>query len=113
MGGGTEFKADIYLNKQLYYTMSELEEAIQEREEDIQRAKEMLLMMAVARPNDLATEDQEPLYAIRNMVNDWVETIEESVRDMLNLQSYKQAIEEGKAKLSKRETIEDYNNDLC
>ena len=113
MGWGTDFKADIYLNKQLYYTMSELEEAIQEREEDIQRAREMLLMMAVARPNDLATEDQEPLYAIRNMVNDHLEMIEDSIRDLLNLKAYKQAIEEGKAKLSKRETIDDYNNDLC
>lgn len=113
MGWGTSFNAEIYLNKQLYYSMGEIEDAIQDRQEDIQRAREVLLMTAMAHPNDLTTEGQDTLYAIRNIINEQLETIEESVRDLLNLKAYQEAIEEGKASLSKRETINDYNNDLC
>ena len=98
MSYGTDFKAKVFLNREIYHNKQEIEQVIKEREKAIQTNRELLLMMSVANPKDLVTDDEDVLYATRNRVNDIIDDIlDEQYRLTLD-QLYLEAIEDGTAK---------------
>lgn len=98
MGWGTDFKASVFLNREVYSSKHQLEDAIAERESNIQNNREILLMIAMANPKDLVAEDEDVVYANRNRVNDIVEDILEEQYKITLERLYLDAIEDGTAK---------------
>lgn len=97
MSYGTDFKADVYLNRQIFKNRNEVDEAIKEKEEQVQTDRELLLMIAMANPKDLAEEGEDVLYATRNRVNDLIDDIISEQRELILLYLYLEAIDEGTA----------------
>lgn len=57
MGWGTEFKCDVYFNKQTFNSEFELKDKIKELEEQSKNCREQILMFCAASPKDLTSED--------------------------------------------------------
>jgi len=57
MGWGTDFTADLYLNRQIYNSMGQLDDAILEAEETINKIKQRLFMFASANPKDIISSE--------------------------------------------------------
>ena len=98
MGWGTNFLANICLNRQIFRHIGEIQSAIEEAEEGIQTNRELLLMLSMANPKDIITEDEDALYATRNRVNDLIDDILEQTDKLSLLRLYLSAIEDGTAK---------------
>lgn len=104
MGFGTDFKTNVYLNRQIFRNKQEVEEAIKEKEKQIQSNTELLLMIAMANPKDLVTEDEDVLYSARNRVTDHINEIISTQRELTLLYLYIDAIEDGTAKFDNYES---------
>lgn len=98
MGWGTDFTAKVFLNKETFCNKQEVEDSIDEREANIQNNREIILMIAMANPKDLVTDEEDVLYATRNRVNDIVEDILEEQYKLTLERLYLDAIEDGTAK---------------
>ena len=98
MGWGTEFLVNAYLNRQIFKNRNEVDEAVKEKEEQVQTDRELLLMIAMANPKDLAEEGEDVLYVTRNRVNDLIDDIVSEQRELTLLYLYLEAIDEGTAK---------------
>ena len=103
MGWGTDFTAKVFLNKETFCNKQEVEDSIDEREANIQNNREIILMIAMANPKDLVTDEEDVLYATRNRVNDIVEDILEEQYKITLERLYLDAIEDGTAKFSDNE----------
>lgn len=57
MGWGTDFKADLYLNRQIYDSMGQLDDAISDAEERIEKIKQRLFMFASASPKEITSPE--------------------------------------------------------
>lgn len=104
MGWGTDFKTNVYLNRQIFKNKQEVEDAIKEKEEQIQTDTELLLMIAMANPKDLVEEDEDVLYSTRNRATDHLNNIVLTQRELTLLCLYIDAIEDGTAKFTDDET---------
>lgn len=103
MSWGTDFKTNVFLSRQIFRTKVEVEEAIKEKEGQIRTDTELLMMIAMANPKDLATEDEDVLYSMRNRVSDHINDIISTQRELTLLYLYLDAIEDGTAKLTENE----------
>jgi len=103
MGWGTEFSVNAYLSRQIFKNKEEVEDAIKEKEGQVQTDRELLLMMTMANPKDLVEEGEDVLYVTRNRVNDTIDDIISEQRELTLLYLYLEAIDEGTAKIGDNE----------
>ena len=100
MGWGTSFKAEIYLNRQIFNSKFELDEKIREVEGYIESAKRELTAYAVATPRDIIAEKDEsgyiqnPIDEILRKVHETFEWMEDNYKDLNKLYQYQQYLEE-------------------
>lgn len=72
-----KFIADIFLNKQTFRNIWEIEDSIKDKEESLQYYKEKLLMLAIANPKDLLKDDESVIWEIHTSFNDmWTEVLD-------------------------------------
>lgn len=86
MSWGTDFKADIYLSRQAFHNIYELEGKIKDNEKIIESVKQRLMMYASASPSELVPEDWE-----EDSVNFLAQRIEELLEELedLTIENYK------------------------
>jgi Na+/phosphate symporter len=100
MGYGTSFKAEIYLNRQIFSSKHELDEKIEEVEGYIESAKRELTAYAVATPRDIIAEKDEsgyiqnPIDEVLRKTRETFEWMEDNYRDLNRLYQYQQYLEE-------------------
>jgi len=91
MGWGTEFKAEIYLNRQKYNSILEIDDKIEEYEELIEMHKEELLISVALNPEKVREEnDASLIHSIRHHVNDILESLEEVYVELYKLELLKE-----------------------
>jgi hypothetical protein len=88
MGWGTDFTADIYLSKETYGSIYELEDKIKEDEKYLEDINAKILMYASSNPKDLVPEDwkDEPINFIHFEVKKLLDELYET--DMLLCRRY-------------------------
>lgn len=94
MGWGTTFKPGIYLSRFHFDSAYDIEDAIEELEEDIQRAKESLMMLAASRPSDISEEGYNPLDYVRIEFMDTWNLLREDMVKLTNLCHLKEFLED-------------------
>lgn len=100
MGYGTEFTADIYLNRQIFSNRYELDEKVKELEKFIELAKQELLALAVSTPKDVIAEKNEdgyvenPLDQIIRRTRETIEWMEDNYRDLHKLYQFQEYLDE-------------------
>lgn len=77
MGWGTDFKADIFLNRQTFANKFEVEEAIREKTNDIIQNEMLMLGYAMATPKDIFPNSDDVAFDVKIAVGDVLENLEE------------------------------------
>lgn len=88
MGWGTQFKADIFISKELYHTKYEVEDEISDKESWIAKCKAKLLALALATPRDITphnSDSDDPIWYVTKEVDYALESIEESEYKLFKL----------------------------
>ena len=100
MSWGIDFKADIFLSHISINSLAELEDLIQEKEQDVARCKEQLLMYASSSPKEITPEDWEgeSINFIQNQVNMIFVDYDETINLLRDLYYYKEYLEENEGK---------------
>jgi len=90
MGWGTDFKADVYLNKLTFINELEVQNKIDENISDIQDAKQRIKMFASATLSDIIPDDwkDEPIDWLNNSLNELFETISQLTEENVRLNQY-------------------------
>jgi len=100
MGWGTTFKAEIYLNRQIFQNRYELDEKIKEIEGFIESSKRELTALAVSTPKDVMAEKdsdgyvENPIDQILRRTAEIFEWMEENYRNLHQLYEYQQYLDE-------------------
>ena len=100
MSWGIDFKADIFLSRISIKNMAELEELIKDKESDIARCKEQLLMYASSNPKDIIPGEweEDSITFIQNQINYVLIDYEEAYSILKDLYYYKEYLEENEGK---------------
>ena len=98
MSWGTVFNADIFLIRRVFSNQEQLSDAVAEVKGGLQTNREIILMAAMSNPKDLVETDEDVLYATRNRINDIIDDIIDRQRELTLLETYQEAINDGKAK---------------
>lgn len=101
MGFGTDFTADMYLSRQVYHSIYEVEEKIEELKECNQDIKERMLMMLMGGVNSVNLNDCEgyPCDGVDVLHNKFCELLNlynENTGQIYDLTYYKKYLEENK-----------------
>ena len=96
MGWGTQFKADIYINKQVFKSTYELDDKIEELSSTLNMYKALLKQYASATPRDIVPKEWEgePIEWLNNKVDEIVDSFEELQYDLYRLRLFKDHLEE-------------------
>ena len=100
MGWGTTFKAEIYLNRQIFQNRYELDEKIKEIEGFIESSKRELTALAVSTPKDVMAEKdsdgyvENPIDQILRRTAEIFEWMEDNYRDLNRLYQFQQYLDE-------------------
>lgn len=100
MGYGTAFTTEIYLNRQIFQNLYELDERIKEVEGYIESAKKELLALAVSTPKDVIAEKDEsgypqnPIDEVLRKTSEIFEWLEDNYTELHKLYQYRQYLEE-------------------
>jgi len=102
MGWGTDFNTDIYLNKQTFLSVSDLDDHIKVKKESIQYAKEKLLILVCGfngsktccscGDNTNTTQVQnniETLHSLHYEFNEMFEYLQEDIIELYKLELYR------------------------
>lgn len=91
MGWGTDFRAEIFLNRINITNEYELDEKIDELNYSIEESKKELAMYAASNIKDIVPEEwkEEPVRFIRTMINDIVDEILGDQKLLTDLLHYK------------------------
>lgn len=89
MSWGTTFEAEVFLSRESYDSIYQVESAIEEVRDDIKKARERILMYAAGGCNGVSHNDSDgapinPIEALYNELNAWLE-----LYDDYNLRLYK------------------------
>jgi len=97
MGYGTSFKTEVYLNRQLFSHLLEVEDRVEDRRLQIEDAKRRLLMFASANVRDIVPDDwkEEPINWVNNHVVDLVADLIIDVRELVQLEAFVEYVKEG------------------
>lgn len=104
MAWGTDFKANVYLSRITFTSIYQVEDKIKELEDEINTAREILSMLAIASPNTIIEQDEDPIYSIKNRVEDQVNIIIEAQYTLVLVGLYYDELKEGRITLDK-ETV--------
>jgi hypothetical protein len=79
MGWGTDFTTDIFLSRENYRSIYDLEDKIKEDEKDLENIRSKILMFASSNPKDIIPEDwkEEPINFIHREVNNLLDELYE------------------------------------
>lgn len=91
MGWGLDFTADLYLSKQNYNeNVHQVQDAIDETLDTINKAKSTILMYTAATPKDVVGEEweSEPLGMINMYIQETFESLDEEYKKLFLLQAY-------------------------
>lgn len=102
MGWGIDFKANVYLSRQIYSNKEQVEDAITEKQKAIKHATEQLLILVAGNPKDLLQTEGELVFEIQSMVSDLIETICEEQRNITLLNLFVDEISEGNYKFEEQ-----------
>lgn len=102
MSWGINFKVDVYLSRMTFTSVYQVEEKIKELEDELNTAREILSMLAIATPNTIIEQDEDPIYSIKNRVSDQIDLIIDSQHDLTLLKLYYDEIKEGRIILNKQ-----------
>ena len=96
MGWGTDFTADIYLNRLTFSNVYELEDTIQNCKGEIEEHNRTLLMYASSNLKDIVPEEwkNEPMDFLRREVGKVLEELESEIRHLKDLEYYLQYLKE-------------------
>jgi len=100
MGYGTAFTTEIYLNRQLFNSRYELDEAVKELEGYIESSKRELTALAVGTPKDIMAEKdsdgyvENPIDQILRKTSEIFEFMEENYSNLNKLYQYQQYLDE-------------------
>lgn len=109
MGYGTTFNTEIYLNRQTFRGLYELDAKIKEYSTIIDDYKTQLYMFTVANPKDIVPKEweEEPIRWIKSSISELLNSIEEYQHDLYNLQLFKSHI------LKTGKDFEEFNPCVC
>lgn len=95
MAWGTEFHTDIFISRQSFQTVYELDERINEIEQDIQNRNSRIKMFAAATPNNIIPPDgPDPLHYIEVNMDEELAMLEEDIRELYQLSLFKEHLQE-------------------
>ena len=96
MGWGTSFKTEIYLSKQIFSNVFELENKIEENEKSIEDAKKRIQMFVSASPRDIIDPEwkEQPIDWLVNSTEGWFEAIQDAIGENIRLNLYLDYINE-------------------
>ena len=91
MGWGTDFKADIYLNRMQFSSVCEVEDKIKELQDDNDLWEKRILMFCSANPKDIVPDEwkDDAIMFIHNQVSELILMIKENSVTISNLILYK------------------------
>lgn len=101
MAWGIDFKANVYLSRITFTSIYQVEGKIKELEDEINTAREILSMLAIASPNTIIEQDEDPIYSIKNRVEDQVNIIIEAQYTLVLVNLYYDELKEGRITLDK------------
>lgn len=101
MAWGTDFLKSIYLDRQIFNTVYELNDEIADLEEEVNRIKSRIKMFAAANIKDLVQIelDDDPIFTTEIKVNELLKEYEENLKKLVNLYHYKEYLEQKNEKL--------------
>ena len=96
MGWGTDFKADVYLNRQTFSSKFEVEDKIEELSQSIEDNKSILKMYASSTPSAIVPDDlkEDTIGWLNNEINMIFDTLQEEIVERYNLNLYLEFLEE-------------------
>jgi predicted DNA-binding protein YlxM (UPF0122 family) len=95
MGYGIDFTANIYLSRQSYSSKGEVEDRIREIDKDLNNCEALLHMYAVASPRDVSPPEDEPIFYLKNRVNETLEEYQDLLSDRYGLEFYLEYLNDG------------------
>ena len=76
-----KFVADIFLIRQTFRTIAEIQDSIKDEEQSLQYYKEKLLMLIIANPKDLLKDDESVIWEMHTSFNDiWTEVLDTNLK---------------------------------
>jgi len=96
MGWGTDFKADVYLNRQTFSSKFEVEDKIEDLSKSINDNESILKMYASSTPSAIVPEDlkEDTIGWLNNEINMILDTLHEEIIEKYNLKLYLEYLEE-------------------
>lgn len=96
MGWGTDFTINVYLNRQVYKTINDVEDKIKEEEEYIQTIKERLKMFASSNISDIVPNDwkDQPIDWLNTQIDDLLDEYNETKINLIQLGLYLEYLKE-------------------
>lgn len=88
MGWGTDFKADVFLNRQMFTNKHEVEEAIKEKINEIIQNEVLLLGYAMATPKDIFPNSDDVAFDVKLAISEVLENLSELHVDRYKLSLY-------------------------
>lgn len=91
MGWGTDFKAEVFLNRLVFANKYEVEEVIKEKSNDIIQNEVLLLGYAMATPKDIFPNSDDVAFDVKIAISEVLENLAELYVDMYKLNLYLEA----------------------
>ena len=90
MSWGTDFVAEIYLSRQTFSNIYEIESKIDSNNKHIESIKQRIMMYTSANPSELVPEDweEDSILFLNQRVNELIEELEEYTLDNYRLELY-------------------------
>ena len=90
MSSGTDFTANIFLNRMVFSSKYELESRIKDAEDTITNMEKQLAMYAVANPRDLIPSDwnDSPVEWVQSRIEEIMDNYQQEFRNLVNLNHY-------------------------
>lgn len=90
MGWGTDFKIDIYLNRQIYKNKEEVEYKIEEDTEYLNSIKDKLKMFSSSNVSDIIPKDwkEEPINWLNREINSLIDEYDITKDNLMKLKLY-------------------------
>ena len=96
MSWGTTFNKELYINRKIFNSIYEVEDFIEDRRLYLGTLKQELTILAAGNPKDLVGEEwkEEVATGLSHKLNDLFNEIEETYRELVDLEYYKEYLEE-------------------
>lgn len=96
MSWGTTFNCDIFLIRQRFNNYSELESAIEEKEDDIRRIEGILKMYASSNPHDIVPEEwrENPIDYLHGEISSRLAELSEYHKELVDLRHFARVVSE-------------------